>query len=278
MTQLETIFFWTTVIILAGASSIFAAGLAFRKDVAIKGAFWIVACAAATLTIAIASRWIATGHFPLMDEYENSLTAAWLIMAIYIGLRYKIRGLRSLGIVAAPISLIILGLGVMSGPRLSPLTPPYKSIWLYAHMTFSQLTVVSMLIAFGLAVLYLVKARDKQANGQSMRLERLPTAEVLDDLSFRFIIFGYITATLMIITGAIWANHLWGNYWNWDPIETWSLVTWLIYGIYLHTRFSYGWSGRRASWFAIIATISVIINFWGIAYVTNTFHILSKLR
>ncbi|MEW5706607.1 MAG: hypothetical protein AB1743_07405 [Actinomycetota bacterium] len=77
---------------------------------AIKGAFWIVACAAATLTIAIASRWIATGHFPLMDEYENSLTAAWLIMAIYIGLRYKIRGLRSLGIVAAPISLIILGL------------------------------------------------------------------------------------------------------------------------------------------------------------------------
>ncbi|MCL6471560.1 MAG: c-type cytochrome biogenesis protein CcsB [Firmicutes bacterium] len=279
MTGIETVFFWITVILLAIASSLFAGGISFRRTRPIGVAYWLTVAAAAALTIAIISRTLAVGHLPLTSKYEGSLTTPWLMILIYVWLQFKIKNLRPFGVAIAPIALIILGAGVMSGPKIGPLTPQLRSIWLYAHATFSQLTVVSMLVAFGLAVLYLFKERGLRAGygAGTSGLNKLPAPEVLDDLSFRFIIFGYITSTIMIITGSIWANHLWGSYWNWDPIETWSLISWLIYGIYLHTRFSYGWKGRRASWFAIIATISIIINFWGVAYLTQTFHILSRL-
>jgi ABC-type transport system involved in cytochrome c biogenesis permease subunit len=77
---------------------------------------------------------------------------------------------------------------------------------------------------------------------------------------------------LMMISGCFWANQVKGNYWNWDPVEVWSLVTWLIYGIYLHLRVTFGWRGKRLAWYALIALIAMIVSYWGIPFSVETFH------
>jgi ABC-type transport system involved in cytochrome c biogenesis permease subunit len=73
----------------------------------------------------------------------------------------------------------------------------------------------------------------------------------------------------MIATGSIWAHGLWGRYWGWDPIETWSLISWLIYGAALHLRITMGWKARRMAWLAVGAMATVIISFFGIGFISG---------
>jgi len=78
--------------------------------------------------------------------------------------------------------------------------------------------------------------------------------------------------SLVIITGAIWAEAAWGRYWAWDPKETWALITWIIYSIYLHLRISKGWRGERAAWFSIIGFICVIFTYVGVNTLLPSLH------
>jgi cytochrome c-type biogenesis protein CcsB len=103
-------------------------------------------------------------------------------------------------------------------------------------------------------------------------LAKLPRQEILDDLSFRFVGFGFIVLGMMIAAGAIWANEAWGRYWGWDPIETWSLVSWLVYAAYLHTRLTLGWKGRRSAWFGALALPIVLFALIGVPIVYNSIH------
>ena len=86
----------------------------------------------------------------------------------------------------------------------------------------------------------------------------------LDLLNYRVISLGFLFLTLVIITGAIWAQKAWGRYWTWDPKETWSLITWLIYALYLHMRISRGWKGKKAAWFAVIGFLCVVFTYIGV--------------
>ena len=91
--------------------------------------------------------------------------------------------------------------------------------------------------------------------------------EKLDEIAYRIIAFGFIFLSMVMITGAIWAESAWGRYWAWDPKETWSFITWIIYAIYLHLRRSRGWQGKRAAIFAIVGFICVVFTYIGV----NTF-------
>ena len=98
----------------------------------------------------------------------------------------------------------------------------------------------------------------------------------LDELVFRASAFGFITDTVMIAAGSIWAKDLWGSYWSWDPVETWSLLSWLIYGFALHLRITRGWRGRKLAWLLVFAIIGVLISFWGVNIVMRgSAHVLN---
>ena len=101
---------------------------------------------------------------------------------------------------------------------------------------------------------------------------------MLDDLIFRSIIFGFIGHVVMISTGAIWARDLWGNYWNWDPVETWSLLSVLLYGLWIHLRVGLHWRGRRMAWLAVAALLTVVFAFWGTNLIGDTKHSLDDLQ
>jgi cytochrome c-type biogenesis protein CcsB len=81
-------------------------------------------------------------------------------------------------------------------------------------------------------------------------------AETLDNLSYRILGLGFPFLTIGILSGAVWANEAWGSYWSWDPKETWALLTWLVFAIYLHTRISKGWEGKKP---AVIASCGFVV-------------------
>ena len=88
--------------------------------------------------------------------------------------------------------------------------------------------------------------------------------ESLDTHTYWLIAFGFVLLAVGIITGAVWANVAWGSYWSWDPKETWSLITWLIYAVYLHARLIVGWRGRKAAWFAVFGFLAVLFCYAGV--------------
>jgi len=100
----------------------------------------------------------------------------------------------------------------------------------------------------------------------------LPSADNLDRITYKTICLAFPLLTLMIASGAYWANQTWGSYWSWDPKETWAAITWLVYAGYLHMRVTRGWRGRRAAYFAIIGFAVVMFTFFGVTYLLPGLH------
>jgi len=94
----------------------------------------------------------------------------------------------------------------------------------------------------------------------------------LDAISYKMVAFGFLFLALGIITGAVWANSAWGTYWSWDPKETWSLITWFIYAIYLHVRFRKGWKGKAAAWLSVAGFLAMLFTYFGVNYLLSGLH------
>lgn len=267
MAPLETYFFWVTVFVYALASGGYVYALVFKNEKVLPKIVVLIALGLALHSAAIAARFHAQGHLPWAGDYENGLMGGWFIAAFTLAAALRWKSLQVLGIATLPSALLIMGFGVMRNPELSPMAASLKSFWLYVHVYFAWLAYGAFTLALGAGVLYLLKERDA---AQNPVYARFPSLERLEELIFRFIVFGFITDTAMIASGAIWAKDLWGNYWRWDPVETWSLVTWLFYGVIIHLRVTMGWRGRRLAWLAIIAILGMIITFFGVTFVVRS--------
>jgi cytochrome c-type biogenesis protein CcsB len=101
---------------------------------------------------------------------------------------------------------------------------------------------------------------------------RFILAKNLDNLSYRILGLGFPLLTIGILSGAVWANEAWGSYWSWDPKETWALLTWLVFAIYLHTRLTKGWQGKKPALIASLGFIIVWICFLGVNLIGEGLH------
>lgn len=266
MTTYEAIFIWTALYFYVASFLSFLWGFVFKKEGAISWGWRLVLTGFAFQNVSMAIRWIATGHAPVMRDYENSTLGAWFIIALYMMLRRWHRKMEAIGIAIVPVVLLMIGNGIMSRPALEPLSPPFKSNWLVFHVFFAWVAYGAFCIAAALGVLYLLKDKAMSKGKVVPFYERFPDLNVLNDLILKTIIFGFITLTVEAGAGAIWAYGLWGRYWGWDPIETWSLITWLTYGTYIHLGVTLGWKGKRMAWLAIFALLFEFITFGGIGY------------
>ncbi|MBI5527434.1 MAG: cytochrome c biogenesis protein CcsA [Deltaproteobacteria bacterium] len=218
-----------------------------------------VACHAAAVVV----RWTVSGHAPVMGPYENALLGSFFLPPLFIALAWRYPAVRGAAPLVMAATLLILGNGVMAHQAHAPLEPPYRSNWLVVHVLFAWLAFGSYLVSSALAAHYLWTTR---AGAPAPDPDRRP---LVDELAARLIAFGFAADSIMIASGAIWAHGLWGRYWAWDPVETWSLVSWLVYGANLHLRFTLGWSGRRAAWLALASVLAVIISFFGIGVIAS---------
>ncbi len=248
--------FWTTLVLYAMAAVAQFYGQTFNRPRWTEAAKWVLVAGFVLHTSLVAWRWIATGHVPTIGNFENALAGGWFIVFMTLAASWKGR-YPLLTAASLPFALLIMGGGALSDTAARPMVAALKSFWLYIHIFFAWLAYGSYTIASGAGISYLLKSKP----GAETPREAL---ERLDELMFRATVFGFITDAVMIGAGAIWANDLWGAYWSWDPVETWSLLSWLIYGLALHLRVTLGWRGRKLAWVLVFAIIGVLISFWGV--------------
>ena len=270
MSYWETIFFWVALVSYSLAAGGYIYSFVFKNPRFMPKMTWLIWLGFLAHNAAVVFRFLAQGHLPWAGDYESSVMGGWFIIActLYVGWRNK--ALQALAVVTAPLVVILMGYGYMRNPALTPMAASLKTYWLYIHVYFAQLAFGAYALAAAAGVLYLLKRRNASRAVVNPAYERFPSLGRLDELIFRYIVFGFITDTIMIAAGAIWAKDLWGSYWSWDPVETWSLVSWLIYGISIHLRVTFGWREERLAWLAVGALSTVIITFFGVNFVVDT--------
>ncbi|OPY07679.1 MAG: Cytochrome c biogenesis protein CcsA [Syntrophaceae bacterium PtaB.Bin095] len=225
-------------------------------------------------TVALILRWVASyemgiGHAPLTNLYESLIFFAWAIVALYLTIEWRTKN-RSLGAFVVPVAFLCMAFASLSpgiNSRIQPLIPALQSNWLTSHVLTCFLGYAAFTVAFALGLMVLLKARDgNPGEGVPRFLRLIPDMDSLDELIYQSTVLGFVFLTIGIMTGSVWAHYAWGSYWSWDPKETWSLITWLVYAIMLHSRYVRGWRGKRMAVMAIIGFISVLITYLGVNY------------
>jgi cytochrome c-type biogenesis protein CcsB len=222
-------------------------------------------------TASIAIITIAIGRLPFLNLYEYLLSFTWGAMVVYLVLELILKN-RALGGFAAPLITAFVFFNYRLPSNITDnVMPALRSGWRVPHIASAILAYAAFTLAFVLAILYLVRNSAEGAE-KSFWTARLPVLKVLDQTIYRTIAFGFLMQTILVITGAIWAQFAWGRYWGWDPKETWAFITWLIYAAYLHTRLTLGWRGRKSAIVVIIGFVAVIFTMFGVTYFLTGLH------
>ena len=207
------------------------------------------------LTGSLIARMIATGHAPFSNHYEFAIAFAWgmLLAQVWFEWRYRIR---TMSIITLPVILAMLIYASTLSYQPNPLMPALQnSPLLTLHVFTASLGYGAAVVAFAAAVMYLV--------APYVRWKGWPSRDSLDELGYKATVVTFPMLTLMLILGSIWANVAWGRYWGWDPKETSALVTWLIYGAYLHARVTRSWRGTKSAWLLVLAFAAVVFTYLG---------------
>ncbi len=229
-------------------------------------------------TAGLGLRWVESyqmgiGHAPLSNMYESVIFYAWVIVGFYLAIEFIYKN-RTIGAFAMPFGAFAMAWASFSTQvtkQINPLVPALQSNWLLAHVITCFIGYAAFAVACGLGIMYLLKNTKKDA-GEGTLLGSLPPLRVIDDITHKTILFGFLWLSAGIITGAIWANSAWGTYWSWDPKETWSLITWFIYAFALHARFTRGWGGTRIAWITVVGFLSVVFTYYGVNFLLSGLH------
>ena len=214
-------------------------------------------------TAALAARGIGAGRLPLTNQYEFATSFAWGICLCFLIFLFRYH-FRALGVFVMPVIFLVIGYAAMQSKEVRELMPALRSNWLAIHVSSAIISYGAFGVSFAVSLIFLFRQRIRK---DSFWDAHIPDLKRLDLISYRAVSLGFLFLTFVIVTGAIWAERAWGSYWSWDPKETWSLITWLIYAIYLHLRLSRGWKDKNAAVFAVIGFICVIFTYIGV----NTF-------
>jgi cytochrome c-type biogenesis protein CcsB len=255
--------------VFALAAFFYMAALIFRKPRLTLPARLTVLAAVLVTTAGLLLRWVESyqmgiGHAPLSNLYESLVFFAWTAGVIYLFVEFKYKN-ALIGAFVTPIAFLAMAYASMSpniSDRIQPLVPALKSNWLIAHVATCFFGYAAFAIAFGMSIMYLIKARDPEKHEGI--IGHIPKLDILDELTHQMVLFGFLFLTGGIITGAVWANSAWGSYWSWDPKETWSLITWFIYATLLHARLMRGWQGKQIAYLSLVGFAAVLFTYFGV--------------
>jgi len=222
-------------------------------------------------TIYIVLRFWLTGHTPITTQHETVVFFAWATTWAYLSFRWRYT-VKNFGTFVAVFIFLLLVISFFSSRTITPLVPALQSLWLPVHASVSIIAYGFLSLAFNGGIMYLLLERELKKKKLGYFFARFPSLDALDQLNSHCITAGFVFLTLGIVTGSIWARQAWGTYWQWDPKETWSLITWFLYLVLLHQRFTVGWRGRRAAVMAIVGFAAVIFTLWGVTYLLGGVH------
>ena len=231
------------------------AAAAFKKD-RLAGAAWLVfLCAFALQTVFTVLRGVIARRLPLSNQFEFANAFAWGIALLLIFVRGKLHA-EWLCVAAMPAALLVLSYAALQPREITELMPALRSAWFGVHIGSAVFAYSAFILAGCVGLRYLLSA--KKAEAEKTRLAQM------DYLIYRLIGFGFLFLTIVILSGAIWAEQAWSAFWTWDPKETWALITWIIYAVYLHLRLRRKKDAAFLAWYVVIAVPVVFFTFAGV--------------
>ena len=246
---------WGAVLIYVVATIMVVIGQLFEKPRLAQKGFLVAMPGLLLHGAGLLFWWRMVGHGPYIDRFEVLSSNAWMLLCVFLLCLRLYPRLKGVGIFVLPATFIMVALGLFMHPEMKTLPPTFRSIWLVLHIIFYKIAFSAIIIAFAFSLFYLLIRRN--------RLQRLakslPELPGIDLYAYRFAGLGFTFWAIGMLAGSIWAYQSWGIFWNWDPVQTWSLVTWSVFGIYLHLRRFFGWQGERAAWlFAICFALTLV--------------------
>ena len=205
-------------------------------------------------------RWYQAGHIPLITAFEFVTFFAMLVIGVFLLFAIRERN-RMLGVFLLPVGLFLMFYAALLPRNIQPEFVMFDSLILKFHVLTTLLGYAAWSITFAASVCYLYLERKQQAS-----------PGLFDQMAYRAAFFAFCFLTLGVITGAIWGDRVFGYLWAWDPKETWSFITWLIFLAYLHARYTLDWKGRRAAILAIIGFLAVVFTYVGVDFLLPQIH------
>lgn len=269
-------------VLLVMGTLVYWAHLKFSTPAVGKWATGLATAGAMGIVVALLTLWyethhvLAEGHVPITNLYEVTVFFSGLTTTVYLVFE-SIFKRKATGAFVMPFVMLALGfeLWLVSQGQAGPknLVPALKSYWLHAHVLANFIGYGAFAVAAGGGVMYLVRSySEKGGNKDSAILRVVPELPIADAFMYRSIAVGFVTFTVATILGAAWAYDAWGGYWSWDPKETWSLIVWLTYAVYLHMRFVKGWGGTAMAWWAILGFGVTVFCFLGVNMFLSGLH------
>ena len=260
--MLNTLFMITVGLYFLSTMLCFA-GAAFKKEKLRRAALDLLLVSAGLHGAYIVWRGIAARRLPLANQFEFATALAWIValLGVFFYLRKK-EQMEWIPLLCTPMAFLIQSYAALQPREITELMPALKSAWFGLHIGSAVFAYAAFAVAALLGGRYLVlekKNDDRQRH-------------FIDTLSYKLICFGFLMLSVVIFSGCIWAEQAWSTFWSWDPKETWALITWIVYAIYLHQRLRMKWRGRRMAWFAVLAFIFVMFTFVGVNTLMSGLH------
>ena len=268
----EFISFWITsgLYFLTFVAGLFHAF--FPKKFWERSCLWSLWFGCLSHSVTFGLRWHYAQHWPVGNMYELNLFGSLVTMLILLIMQRLTKN--HLIYVVALTSFIVAGtllVGLLLDPSIKPLSAAYDSYWLFVHVFFAWFAFGCFTIATAFAGVYLAKARKPEF------LPQFYTPAALDQFAYKLIALGVFFHLIMVVSGAIWAKNLWGAYWSWDALETWSLIVVIYYLIYLHARSFWQIKGTLAAWMLVLGLVILAISFWGLPLIVPNAHLQSPM-
>ena len=246
--------FFISIVLYAAAVALQFTATAFKKEKFARGAWLIFLLAFGIHSVFLVVRGIVAGRLPLSNQFEFSSAFAWGIGLLLIFVRKRLRA-DWLTVAALPMLLLVMTYAALQPMEINDLMPALRSAWFGIHIGSAVFSYASFILAGCVGIRYINTVKK---GGEELKLRQM------DYLSYRLVAFGFLFLTVVILSGAIWAEQAWSAFWTWDPKEVWALITWIIYAVYLHLRLRKKRSGSFMAWFVIIAVPVVFFTFAGV--------------
>ena len=231
-------------------------GVTMKRERLCRAAAAVFAVGLAVHTLFTICRGVAAGRLPLANQFEFANGFAWACAVLGLGMHVRMKQKWVLT-ASMPAAFLVISYAAFQPMEIRDLMPALRSTWFGLHIGSAIFSYAAFAISGGLGVWYLLQCA-KGADEKSTALRQA------DYMGYRMVCLGFLLLTVVILSGAIWAEQAWSRWWSWDPKETWALITWIIYAVYLHQRLRMNWQGKRMAWMSLIALVCVLFTFAGV--------------